>query len=87
MLAWFARLLSGVFSLKFFMSGVFMTIGVIFLYNLAVEIVEEVFNFAISKANGVSVTGITSPTFTGWVAWFLAQLKIPEILSMYFCFL
>lgn len=82
MFAWFGRIVASIFSFKFFMSGVFMTIGGIILYNLMVEIVEEVFNFALSKAGAVSVEGITSPTITGFSAWFLAQLKVPEILSV-----
>src|SRR5665647_1100004 len=80
--AWIARVVGSVFGLKFFMSGVFMTIGGIILYNFLVDVVEEVMNFALTQINGVSTEGITSPTITGFAGWFLAQIKMPECFAV-----
>ncbi|PKN53386.1 MAG: hypothetical protein CVU55_01830 [Deltaproteobacteria bacterium HGW-Deltaproteobacteria-13] len=60
------------------MSGVYMVILGIILYNLVVEILEEVMNYAITTIGGVSVAGFTSPSLTGFAGWFLAQIKLPE---------
>jgi hypothetical protein len=82
MLAWFARLLSGIFSVKFFLGGLFMTILGVVLYNGLVAIVQEVFNFAISQAGTQNAGSITSPTITGFAGWFLSNLYIPETFSV-----
>lgn len=74
-------LLSGVFTFKFFMSGVFMTIGVIFAYNLVVEIVQETLNFAVAQFGGATAS-VTNPTITGFAAWFLTQIRLPEAFAI-----
>lgn len=74
-------LLSGVFTFKFFMSGVFMTIGVIFAYNLVVEVIQECLNFAVSQFGGVTAS-VTSPTITGFAAWFLTHMRVPEAFAI-----
>jgi hypothetical protein len=82
MFAWFARLLAGIFSVKVFMGGLLMTIFGVVLYNLLVSTVQEVFNFAISKAGNVNPGSITSPTFTGFAGWFLSNMYVPETFSI-----
>lgn len=75
-------LLGGVFSFKTFMSGLLMTILAIILYNLFVETTEEILNFTLSKINGVDSSGITNPSISGFAGWVVAQLKLPEALSV-----
>jgi hypothetical protein len=82
MISWIARLISSVFTLKFFMSGVMMTIIAIVLYNGVVEIIQEVMNFALTQVNGVAVDGISSPSISGFAGWFLAQVKVPECVAV-----
>lgn len=82
MFAWAARLLGGIFSLKFFMSGVLMTIIGVVVYNLLVDIVQEVFNYAIAQAGGVASSGFTSPTITGFAGWFLSQMYVPQTFAV-----
>lgn len=82
MIALLSRLLGSVFTLKFFMSGVMMTILAVVLYNLCVTTIEEVMNFAIAKISGQNIGSITSPTISGFAGWFLAQVKLAECLSV-----
>jgi multisubunit Na+/H+ antiporter MnhC subunit len=82
MFAWLGRLLAGVFGIKFFMGTLLMTILGVVLYNGLVDIVQEVFNFAISQAGGNSPSSITSPTITGFAGWFLANLYVPETFAV-----
>jgi putative flippase GtrA len=82
MFAWFASLLSGIFSFKFFMSGVFMTIIGVVAYNLIVDTVEEVFNYAIATASGIPSSSFTSQSFTGFAGWFLSQMYIPQTFAV-----
>lgn len=81
MFAWFARILTSIFGLKSFMGGTFMLIGGVILYNLMVEIVEEVMTFTLSQISGTTAS-VSSPTITGFVGWSIAQLKIPEAFSV-----
>lgn len=82
MFAWFARLLSGVFTLKVFMGGLFMTILAIIGYNLIVEVVSESLEFAVSKISGQTINGVTNPSVTGFAGWFIGQIKIPEVFAV-----
>lgn len=75
-------LLSGVFTLKTFMGGLMMTILAIILYNLFVETTQEMLNFALAKINGVNSSGIANPSVSGFAGWAVAQLKLPEALSV-----
>lgn len=81
MFAWFSRILASIFGLRFFMGGTFMLIGGIVLYNLVVEIIEEVMTFTISQLSGTTAS-VASPTISGFVGWSVAQLKIPECFSV-----
>lgn len=81
-IAWVARVVGSVFGLKFFMSGVLMSIIGIILYNLVVDVIEEVMNFTLTQINGVTTTGIASPTISGFAGWFLAQIKLPECFAI-----
>lgn len=82
MLQLIAGVISAVFSLKTFASGALMIILGIILYNLAVDVVQEVMNFAITRINGVGFNGIGNSSFTGFAGWFLAQVKIPECIAV-----
>jgi len=82
MIAYLARLLGGLFGLKFFIGGVLMTILGIVLYNGVVGIIEEVMNFALAQINGVSMGSVTSPTISGFGGWMLAQLKFAECFAV-----
>lgn len=75
-------LLSGVFTLKTFMGGLMMTILAIVLYNLFVETTQEMLNFTLAKINGVNSSGISNPSVSGFAGWAVAQLKLPEALSV-----
>lgn len=81
-IAWVAKVVGSVFGLKFFMSGVLMTIIGIILYNMVVEIIEEVMNFALTQINGVSTGAVISPTISGFAGWFLTQVKLPECFAI-----
>lgn len=76
------NLLGGVFSFKFFMSGVYMTILAVVLYNLCVTTIQEVMNFAIEQIGGAGIGSVSNPTITGFAGWFLAQIKLPECLAV-----
>ncbi len=82
MFAWLARILGGLFGMKTFMAGLLMTIIGVVLYNLLVATVQEVFNFAIAQAGGVSIGTITNPTLTGFAGWFLGMMRVPEAFSI-----
>lgn len=64
------------------MSGVLMTILGIVLYNALVGIVQEVLNFALTQISGVSAGTITNPTLTGFAAWFLSSIRLPEAFAI-----
>lgn len=81
-LAWLGRILGGVFTLKFFMGGLLMTILGVVLYNGLVQVVQEVFNFAITQAGASAPGAITSPTVTGFAGWFLSNMYVPETFSI-----
>lgn len=81
MFAWLGRLLAGVFSLKVFAGGLFMSILAIIGYNLVVEVVSEALTFALSKVSGTSGS-VTNPSVTGFAGWFVAQIKIPEVFAV-----
>jgi hypothetical protein len=82
MIAYLARVVASIFSVKVFAGGLMMTIIGVVLYNLMVTTVQEVLNFALTKINGVSVSGVSSPTITGFAGWFLAQVKLPECFAV-----
>ncbi|MEN6461034.1 MAG: hypothetical protein ABFC94_06680 [Syntrophomonas sp.] len=82
MIALISRLLGSVFTLKFFMSGVMMTILAVVLYNLCVTTIQEVFNFAIEQIGQAGIGSVSIPSITGFAGWFLAQVKLPECLSV-----
>ncbi len=75
-------LLGGLFTFKTFMSGILMTILAIILYNLFVESTQEILNFTLAKINGVDTSGIANPSVSGFAGWAVAQLKLPEALSV-----
>ena len=83
MFVWLSRLLGGIFGLKTFIGGLLMVIMGVILYNLCVEITEEILNFTLSQVNDVTFEGgITSPSVSGFAGWLMAQLKVPECLSV-----
>lgn len=82
MIKWLASILGSILSWKTFASGALMVILGIILYNLVVDIVQEVMNFAITKINGVSINYANNPTFTGFAGWVLAQFKVPECIAV-----
>jgi hypothetical protein len=82
MITWLAKVIGSVLSLKTFFSAVFMVIIGIIFYNLAVELVEEVLNFALAKINGQNYGAWTNPSISGFAGWMLAQLKLPECISV-----
>lgn len=82
MFKFLSAMVSGLFTMKAFMGGLFMTVLGVVLYNLLVDTVEEIFNYALTEINGVNAGTISSPTITGFAGWFLAQVKIPEIFSV-----
>jgi len=82
MLKFLSSIVGSIFSLKFFISGGMMVILAIVLYNLAVEVIQEIMNFAIAQISGYSSTSVTSPTISGFAGWFLAQIKLPECFSV-----
>lgn len=82
MVAWLARIVGSVFGLKFFIGGLLMTILAVILYNGLVGVVEEVLNFAVAQISGLEYGAVASPSVSGFAGWFLAQLKLPECLSV-----
>lgn len=82
MIAWLARIVGSVFGLKFFLGGVIMSILAIVLYNGLVGVIEETLNFAVAQISGVEYGSFTSPSISGFAGWFLAQLKLPECISV-----
>lgn len=82
MLAWLARIVGSVFGLKFFMSGVMMTILGIIIYNLICEVIQEILNFGLAKIGAISSTGITGPSVSGFAAWLAIQLRAPECVAV-----
>ena len=82
MIAFLARIFGGLISSKTLLSFLVLSvIGVIF-YNLIVEVITEVMQFALTKAGGAEYQSITNPTFSGFAGWFIAQMKIPESVSV-----
>jgi hypothetical protein len=58
-----------------------VTLGII-LYNLAVDTIEEVMNFALTQMNTASVGSVTNPTFSGFAGWVLSAFKVPECVAV-----
>jgi len=79
---WFARLIGSVFGIKGFMGGLLMTIIAVVLYNLFVTTITEIMNFSLAQISGSSMGSVSSPTISGFAGWFLAQLKVPECVSV-----
>lgn len=82
MFAWLARIFGALIGQKLFMSGIFMTVGAIILYNLIVEVVDELMTFTLAQISGVGVGSVTSPTITGFAGWWISELKGPETFSV-----
>lgn len=82
MFIWLSRIVSSVFSLKFFAGGLMMAILGVVLYNIIVEVVQETLNFGIAQISGVSSSGISSPSISGFAGWFLANIKVPETFAV-----
>lgn len=68
---------------RVFFGGLLMTILSVVLYNLVVEVLGEVLEFVIDQLQGVSgpsgSSGVMS--FTGFGAWWVTHLRLPECLS------
>jgi hypothetical protein len=82
MLKWLANIVGSIFGLKAFIGGLFLSALAIILYNLGVEAIEEILNFTIAKVSGQNYGEFTNPSVTGFVGWVIAQLKLPECLSV-----
>lgn len=83
MFKWFSAMITGMFSMKAFMGGLFMTVLGVVLYNLAVSMIEESLDYALTEINSVSQgQSISSASISGFAGWFLANLKVPEMLSV-----
>jgi hypothetical protein len=82
MIAWLAKVMGSVLSLKTFLSAVFMVIIGIILYNLMVEVIEEILTFGLAKINGANYGTWTNPSVSGFAGWMMAQLKIPECIGV-----
>lgn len=82
MIAWLGKIITSIFGLKVFMSGVLMTILAIVGYNLVVDVVEEVMNFALAQIQGTDFGDIQAQSLSGFAAWFLAQLKFAECIAV-----
>jgi len=63
--------------MKMFMGGLLMTILGVVIYNLAVEMIEEVMNFTITQINGVEFQSMNTPSISGFAGWILASVKLP----------
>lgn len=82
MLTLLSKLLGGIFSLKTLVFTLVTAVLGIVLYNLMCEVVQELMEFAVSQISGESFTNPLNPTFSGFVGWSFAQLKIPECVSV-----
>lgn len=82
MVRWLLSIITGISGLKVFMGGGLMIILGITVYNLVVDIIEEVLNFVLAQVNGVSVGNVVQPSITGFAAWALTGLKFPECISV-----
>jgi hypothetical protein len=84
MFAWLARIFGAIIGQKLFMSGIFMTVGAIILYNLIVEVVDELMTFSLAQISGAGpgVGSVISPTITGFAGWWIAELKVPEAFAV-----
>jgi ABC-type branched-subunit amino acid transport system permease subunit len=82
MIAWLGKILAGLFGLKSFLNVAFMAVLGIIFYNLAVEMVQEAMTFSINQINGQSYGSVTSPSFSGFAGWVIAQMKLPECVSV-----
>jgi len=82
MIKWLASIVGSIFSLKGFLSIVFMSILGIIFYNLLVEVIQEVMNFTINQLNGSGIGGVSTPTLSGFAGWCATQLKLPECVSV-----
>jgi len=82
MLLWLSRIISSVLGTKVFLSGVFTVIIGVVLYNLLVTTIQEIMTFSINQISGADMGSVTSPTISGFAGWFLAQIKIPECVSV-----
>lgn len=82
MIKWLALNLGGIFTLKTFIGGLFMTILAVVLYNAAVAGIEEALNFAVAAASNASPGTVASPSITGFAGWFLTQCKVPECFAV-----
>lgn len=82
MVAFLARILGGIFSVKTLLFTLVTAVMGIIFYNLICEVIQEIMNFAISQMSGQSYGDPLSPSFSGFVGWCLAQLKIPECVSI-----
>jgi len=82
MIAWIAKILTGIFGTRTFLFGLLTVTISIVLYNLICEVIQEVMTFALGEVSSVNYGNYTNPTITGFAGWFLGQLKIPECISV-----
>lgn len=82
MLSLLSKIFGGLISQKVLLSFLVVTVLGIIFYNLVVEIIEEVMTFALSAINGADYRSMSIPSFSGFSGWFIAQIKIPECLSV-----
>ena len=76
------RIISAIFGSRTFLSGLMVVVISIIFYNLAVEIIGEIFTFSLNKINGVSVGSAPTASFSGYVGWWVCNLKIPQAISV-----
>ncbi len=81
MILWMTRIIAAIFGTRSFLAVGFMAILGIILYNLAAEIMVEIFNFALGKIGAVDISGTIAP-ITGFSAWLLTQLRFTECISV-----
>jgi len=59
-----------------------MVILGIVVYNLVVDIIEEILNYVITQIASIQQISVTSPSVSGFAGWVVACLKIPECLAV-----
>jgi hypothetical protein len=66
-----------------FLGVAMMAIVGIVLYNLLVDVVEELLQFVVNQISGITVpgAGMGAVTYSGFAAWLATGLKLPECLS------
>lgn len=75
--------LSSLLSIRALMYFLIVTVIGVVLYNLTVDIVTEVENFALSRLSGVSSPTMPSlGSISGFAAWIAGELKINQCISV-----